>query len=296
MSGGGGAEPLGLRLTILGCGSSGGVPRLGGPDGTGNWGACDPENPKNRRRRCALLVERIGPGGVTRVLIDAGPDIREQLLSAKVATLDAVLITHDHADHIHGIDDLRLVFFNLRKRVPVWTDERTQAVLEQRFGYIFETPEGSLYPPILERFAIRREPSDGAAGDGDLGGAARPWREITIDGAGGPIPVLPFEVEHGAIPALGFRIGRAAYLPDVSAMTPEAWAAVTDLDLWILDALRYTPHPSHANLETALSWIAQARPKQAVLTNMHVDLDYAAVEAETPDGVTPAFDGMALAV
>ena len=275
-----------LRLTILGCGSSGGVPRLGGPDGGGNWGACDPNNPKNQRRRCALLVERLGPEGATRVLIDSGPDVRAQLLDARVATLDAVLFTHDHADHTHGVDDLRLVFFNIRRKLPIWADDRTFEMLQRRFGYVFKTPEGSLYPPILERYAIKRENDD----------PSRPWLPIVVHGAGGPIEARPFSVVHGGIEALGFRIGGAAYLPDVSAMTQEAWAAVEGLEIWILDALRYTPHPSHANLETALGWIEAAQPTRGILTNMHVDIDYATVAAETPAHVEPAFDGMVLEV
>ncbi|MEO1292436.1 MAG: MBL fold metallo-hydrolase [Pseudomonadota bacterium] len=272
--------PDDIRFTILGCGSSGGVPRLGGSDGLGQWGACDPSNPKNRRRRCSVLVERQGPEGVTRVLIDAGPDLREQLLSARIGTLDAVLFTHDHADHTHGIDDLRLVVFNIRRRLPVWMDAATRDILMTRFGYTFETPPGSLYPPILELNLIEKTGID-----------APPVR---IDGAGGPIEAIPFRVEHGSIMALGFRIGGVAYLPDVSAMTEEAWAAVEALDLWILDALRYTPHPTHANVETALGWIDHAGPRRAILTNMHVDLDYETLSAEMPDRVTLAYDGRVL--
>ncbi len=272
-----------LRFTILGCGSSGGVPRLGGPDGAGHWGACDPRNPKNRRRRCALLVERFGPegDGVTRVLIDAGPDLREQLLSARVSTLVGVLITHDHADHTHGLDDLRLVYFHTRERLKIWSDARTGAILEKRFDYAFRTPDGSIYPPILDL----REITEAMIADGG---------PVVVTGAGGPITARPFPVEHGRIRSLGFRIGGLAYLPDVSAMTPAAWAQVRDLDVWVLDALRYEPHSTHANLETALTWIAEARPRRAVLTNMHVDLDYDRLEAETPPEVTPAYDGFAL--
>ncbi|MEL6316746.1 MAG: MBL fold metallo-hydrolase [Pseudomonadota bacterium] len=284
------AGPL-LRATILGCGSSGGVPRLGGADAGGNWGACDPSEPKNRRLRCALLVERVGPEGVTSVLVDAGPDLREQLLAARVARLDAVLLTHDHADHVHGVDDLRQIVFLTRERVPVHMDAPTWAVMAARFGYAFETPDGSLYPPILKRREIS---------EAQIEGAAAP---IVIDGPGGAIAARPFPVEHGpSTRALGFRFESAraggappaalAYLPDVSALTQPARAALGGLDLWILDALRYTPHPTHANLETALAWISEHRPKRAILTNMHYDLDYATVAAETPADVEPAFDGM----
>jgi phosphoribosyl 1,2-cyclic phosphate phosphodiesterase len=259
-----------LRVTILGCGSSGGVPRLGG-----RWGACDPTNPRNRRRRCAILVERIEGDAATRVLVDAGPDMRAQLLDAEVGLLDGVLFTHEHADHVHGIDDLRQIVFNRRERLPVWADPRTAAILRDRFAYVFEQPPGSLYPPILD---LR-----------ELHGA------VTVDGPGGPVTALPFEVPHGpAARALGFRIGPVAYLPDVSDMTDAAWEAVGGVPCWIVDALRYEPHATHAHLAKTLEWIERAAPDRAVITNMHVDLDHDRVAAETPDHVDPAYDGMVL--
>lgn len=254
-------------FTILGCGSSGGVPRLGG-----HWGACDPDNPKNRRQRCSLLVEQTGPDGVTQVLVDTSPDLRNQLLSAGIGRLDGVIFTHDHADHTHGIDDLRMIVYNMRKRLPVWADAATQVTLHQRFGYTFVQPEGSAYPPILEMQ--------------DLDGP------ITVSGAGGEIEFIPFSVHHGRIRANGLRIGDLAYLPDVSDMDTDGFAAVADLDVWILDCLRYEPHPTHIHLEKSLDWIAQARPKRAVLTNLHIDLDYETLLAETPDHVDIAYDGM----
>lgn len=261
-----------LRFTILGCGSSGGVPRIG-PAGP-NWGACDPENSKNRRRRCALLVQRIGEEGRTSVLIDAGPDVREQLIGARCGHLDALVLSHDHADHVHGVDDMRQVVFNRRSRLPAWMDDPTAETMMRRFRYIFETPEGSNYPPILDLYRI----------DGPL----------RIDGAGGTIELHPFPVVHGEIDALGFRIQDVAYVPDISEMTEAAWSACAGLDCWILDALRHTAHVSHANVETALEWIARAAPRRAILTNMHIDLDYQALDAATPDNVTPAFDGLVL--
>jgi phosphoribosyl 1,2-cyclic phosphate phosphodiesterase len=258
-----------LRFTILGCGSSGGVPRLGG-----HWGACDPENPRNRRRRCSLLVERTTPGGTTRILVDTSPDMRQQLLDAGVGHLDGVVWTHAHADHVHGIDDLRMIVFNRRRMLDIWADEPTSAALIARFGYAFETPPGSSYPPILTR-----HPLDGS---------------ISVEGAGGALTVTPIPVGHGDIPALGLRIGDVAYMPDVNTIPPESGWLLEGLDTWILDALRRTPHPSHLSLSEALAWIERMRPRRAILTNMHVDLDYATVDAETPDHITPAFDGMVI--
>jgi len=194
-----------LRFTILGCGSSGGVPRLGG-----DWGACDPSNPKNRRRRCALLVERVTSDGITRVLIDTGPDMREQLLSAGVGVLDGVVLTHAHADHMHGLDDLRQVVFNRGSRLPLWADGATQEALISRFGYAFVAPPNSAYPPILDLHET-----------GD---------RIDVAGAGGVITLLPFEAEHGAIKALGLRIGDLAYLPDAVALPDAAWEKLEGLD------------------------------------------------------------------
>ena len=258
-----------LCFTILGCGSSGGVPRLGGL-----WGDCDPNNPRNTRRRCSMLVERVEGDNRTQVLIDTSPDLRAQLLDAGIGRLDAVVYTHAHADHVHGIDDLRMIVFNMRERLPVWADGATQDALVSRFGYAFVQPEGSPYPPILDMHTIR----------GD----------VTIDGPGGPVTLSPFEVEHGAIDALGFRIGPLAYLPDVSAMRDESWAAIEGTECWILDALRRTPHPTHAHLERSLEWIERSGVPRAILTNMHIDLDYVTVRDETPDHVEPAYDGMTL--
>ncbi|ABL70239.1 MBL fold metallo-hydrolase [Paracoccus denitrificans] len=260
-----------IRATVLGCGSSGGVPRLGN-----RWGECDPANPRNRRRRCSLLVERFGHDGATRLLIDTGPDLVPQLLDADVAELDAVAYTHAHADHIHGIDDLRQIVFNMRRRMPVWADQPTAAALKTRFGYIFETPPGSSYPPICDMQPIRGP--------------------FAIEGAGGSIELAPFEVNHGDMNALGFRIGGVeqslVYLPDVLAIPEEAWSTIMGCDVFICDALRRIPHPSHAHLALTLEWIARSGCARGVITNMHVDLDYDAVMHETPENVVPAHDGM----
>ncbi len=258
-----------LRATILGCGSSGGVPRIGG-----EWGNCDPKDPRNIRRRCSLLIERRTDEGITRVLIDTSPDLRVQLLSVGVGHLDAVVYTHAHADHVHGIDDLRVVVQHRGSRLPVWADADTADTLVARFGYAFVQPAGSSYPPILELNAIEDT--------------------FTVTGAGGPVELAPIRVRHGRIEAFGFRIHDLAYLPDVSEIPDDAWPRLTGLDIWILDALRYRPHPTHAHLAQSLEWIARANPRRAVLTNLHTDLDYATLAAEIPTGVVPAHDGLVL--
>jgi phosphoribosyl 1,2-cyclic phosphate phosphodiesterase len=260
-----------LKVTILGCGSSGGVPRVGG-----QWGNCDPANPKNHRRRCSLLVERIDGEHVTRVLIDTAPDLRAQLLDAGVGVLDGVVYTHAHADHVHGIDDLRMVVFNRRSRLPVWADADTADALISRFGYAFVQPEGSDYPPILDLHTLRGP--------------------FEVPGPAGSLPFRPIRVQHGGIEALGFRIHDVVYLPDVSEIPQGAWEELHDVELWILDALRYRPHPTHAHLARSLEWIERAAPRRAVLTNMHNDLDYEAVAAETPEHVIPAYDGLVLEI
>ena len=258
-----------LRFTILGCGSSGGVPRLGG-----DWGDCDPANPKNRRRRCSLLVQRTGVDGTTTVLIDTSPDMRDQLLEAGIGALDAVVYTHSHADHMHGIDDLRQITYRLRARIPVWADGPTQDALLSRFGYAFVQPKGSPYPPILDLHTINGP--------------------FAVTGAGGPIDLTPFRADHGATEALGFRIGPLAYLPDAVDIPEESWPHLEGLDCWVVDALRRKPHPTHAHLALTLDWIARARPARAVITNMHIDLDHAALCAELPPHIRPAHDGMIL--
>jgi phosphoribosyl 1,2-cyclic phosphate phosphodiesterase len=262
-----------LNVRILGCGSSGGVPRIGGPDGKGEWGACDPTNPKNRRRRCSILVKR----GETAILVDTAPDMREQLIDAGQGRLDAVLITHEHADQLHGLDDLRMVALSMRRLVPVHGSQETMDGVMAKFGYCFATPEGSDYPPILTPHTIKR-----------------PFREFELDGPGGPIPVLAFDQEHGRIVAQGFRFGPIAYSSDVNGLSEEGFAALAGVKVWIVDALRYNPHVSHAHVDLALSWIARVKPERAILTNLHTDLDYATLARELPSGVEPAYDGLTL--
>ena len=258
-------------VVILGCGSSGGVPRVGG-----EWGACNPDNPKNRRRRCSILVEQTGPNGKTIVLVDTSPDLREQLLDAGTTHLDGILITHSHADHTHGIDDVRPLVIKMRRRVDVYMDEPTEAALRARFSYVFETPPGSQYPPLMNPMQLQHGVSVG------------------IDGPGGAVKAVPFVLNHGDMDSLGFRFGDMAYTPDVAAIPEASHEFLQGLDLWIIDALRYTRHPSHFSLEEALDWIKRMKPRRAVLTNLHTDLDYARLKAELPAGVTPAYDGMSL--
>jgi phosphoribosyl 1,2-cyclic phosphate phosphodiesterase len=260
---------LTLRLTILGCGSSGGVPRIGE-----GWGACDPANPKNRRRRCSVLVERLGPAGTTAVLVDTSPDLREQLLDVDVKRLDAVLLSHPHADHTHGIDDLRPLCLVMRRRLDVYMNEETSLIVRRGFSYVFQTPDGSSYPPIANELRLTAD------------------KLCLIDGPGGAIEAMPFDLDHGEISALGFRFGRLAYTPDVKRIPEASLPFLEGLDMWIIDALRHRPHPSHFSLEDALSWIERMRPRRAILTNLHTDLDYETLGASLPAHVTPAYDGM----
>ncbi len=257
------------KLTLLGTGSSGGVPRLGP-----HWGACDPKNPKNRRRRCAALVERISGRARTRVLVDTPPDLREQLIDADVDTIDGVLFTHDHADHTHGIDDLRMLAYNAKHRVDVHFDAATRESLVTRFGYCFETPKGSMYAPILNGHLIS------------------PPAIVRINGGGGPIDALPVVQAHGDALSLGFRFGDIAYSPDISDLSVESQKQLLGLELWIVDALRYVPHPSHFTVEQALEWIEILKPKRAILTHLHIDLDYETLRRQLPAHVEPAYDGM----
>ena len=258
-----------LKAVILGCGSSAGVPRV-----AQGWGACDPANPRNRRRRCSLLIEREGDKGVTTVLIDVGPDLREQLIAADVRHVDGVLMTHPHADHIHGVDDLRPLYLQSGRRVDMYMDEPTALAVKAKFAYVFTTPEGSSYPPIAADLRLA---------------AGRPCR---IDGAGGAIEAIPFDLDHGEITALGFRIGGLAYTPDVSRIPEASRPLLEGLDVWILDALRYRTHPSHFSLDQALAEIEAMRPKRAILTNLHTDLDYETLRKRLPEPIIPAYDGL----
>ena len=260
------------KFKILGCGSSGGVPRVGF-----GWGKCDPKNKKNRRLRCSLLVEKISNSERTTVLIDTGPDVREQLLQAHVSNLDAVIYTHSHADHVHGIDDLRTLAYKKRSRIPLWADKATQERLLQGFSYIFNTPKKSKYPPICELNLIGSD-------------------DVTVQGAGGRINFRPLTVNHGDIDSLGFKIEKSAYIPDVLEIPSSSWKELQNLDVLIIDALRRDPHPSHTHLEKTLLWLRKLQPRRAILTNLHNDLDYTELKKELPKNIEPAFDGLEIII
>lgn len=260
---------MSLCLTILGCGSSGGVPRVGQ-----GWGRCDPADPRNRRLRCSVLVERTGSSGTTSVLIDTSPDLREQLLARRVTRLDAILLTHAHADHLHGIDDVRPLVIEMRRRIPLYMDAPTIQDVRQKFGYVLETPPGSSYPPLFRAHPLT------------------PGAPVTIDGPGGPIEFRPVLFRHGEIDALGFRIGNALYSPDLSAVPSQSESSLSGLDLWIIDALRYAPHPSHITVAEALALIERHDARRAILTNLHTDLDFVTLKASVPAHVDVAFDGL----
>ncbi len=257
-----------MRVTILGCGTSSGVPRIGGPDGTGEWGACDPGDPRNRRRRASVLVEH----GDTTIVVDTGPDFRAQMLDAGVRRLDAVLLTHDHADHAHGIDDLRQFFHLSHAPVSCFASEATWAVLEPRFAYIFA---GTAFYPAT---AI----------------AHRLPGRLTVGG----ITVTSFVQNHGNVDSTGFRFdadGRSvAYSTDVKALPAAAADLLEELDLWVVDALRAAPHPTHSHLAQTLDWIAAYRPTRSILTHMDQSLDYATLAAALPAGVEPGYDGLTI--
>lgn len=257
-----------MKVTILGCGTSSGVPRIGGIDGAGDWGSCDPANPRNRRRRVSILVEH---GGRT-ILIDTGPDLREQLLSARVSHIDAVFLTHDHADHAHGIDDLRQVFHAMGEPVACFASPATWAVLRTRFAYVFQGTK--FYPPTCTA------------------------TDLTGPVSVGTMRITGFQQNHGDIDSTGYRIeaaGRAvAYSTDVKALDARADAGLADLDLWVVDALRRHPHATHSHLAQTLDWIEQYRPKRAILTHMDQSMDYATLTNELPAGVEPGYDGQTI--
>lgn len=262
-----------LEFVVLGSGSSGGVPRADGA-----WGACDPAEPRNRRTRCSFLVRRKAEEGgpETTVLVDTSPDLRLQTVAADVRRIDAVLYTHDHADQAHGIDDVRAFVISSGQRIPMYMDPATRDTLTRRFGYIFESRR--LYPALAEP---RDLPPHGQA-----------W---SVDGPSGQVPVVSFDQDHGGgTRSVGYRFGDLAYSSDVVDLPPEALETLRGVDTWLVDALRWTPHPTHAHVERALEWIAAVQPRRAYLTNLHIDLDYNDLRRRLPSGVEPAYDGLTL--
>lgn len=270
-----------LRITILGCGSSGGVPRVGG-----DWGVCDPSEPKNKRSRCSILVEKWAGNARgddappqserTMLIVDTSPDLREQLLREEVGRIDALLFTHDHADQSHGIDDMRAIAYRMRKRIPTYMDEHTKAFVFNRFQYCFEMPEGRVHPAILELQPLIK------SGD-----------KVEIDGPGGVISTKTLGLSHGPTPSLGFIFdNKAVYTPDVWDIAPDVLSEIERPELWVVDALRYAAHPTHAHVDKTLSWLAKTRTREAVLTNLHIDLDYETLSKETFSNQIVAYDGM----
>ncbi len=259
-----------LTATLLGTGSSGGVPRVGG-----DWGDCDPDEPKNRRLRCSLLVALQSARAVdpTQVLIDTAPDLREQFLTAEVKRLDGVVFSHDHADQTHGIDDLRAIVYRMRKRLPAYLDQETSSSLLSKFRYVFEGEGG--YPPILQAQDL-----------------ISPGHAFRVDGPAGQLEILPLRQIHGSIVSLGFRIGPLAYCNDVSALPHDTMEQLRCVDTFIVDALRHTPHPSHAHLDLALEWAREIGARRTILTNLHVDMDYQTLVRDLPASVEPAYDGL----
>ncbi len=254
-----------MKVTILGCGASGGVPQIGGADGQGDWGQCDPAEPRNRRMRASILVEE----GASRVLVDTSPDLRAQSLQFGIKRLDGVLYTHDHADHTHGIDELRRFHYASRKTIPIWADASTYHSLTTRFAYAFE-PDDPGYRPFAKADVIKGP--------------------FVI----GDVPVTPFSQHHGNITSLGFRFGPIAYSTDFVDLPPESIETLRGVKVWIVDSLKREPHPTHANVATALRLLHEVRPERGVLTHMTGGLDYRTLAAELPDWIEPAYDGMTI--
>lgn len=252
-----------MKVTMLGCGASMGVPSVGL-----GWGACDPADPRNRRRRVSLLIEAHGKT----ILIDMSPDLREQLIEAKVTRLDAIVMTHAHADHLHGIDEVRGINRAMRAQIPVYGDAGTIRQIEQRFGYALQPPprDGFFYAPCL--------------------------KPIPINGpfAAAGLPIVPFAQDHGFSTTLGFRIGAFGYSTDVVELDEAAFDVLAGIDVWIVDCLRYEPHPTHSHLAKTLTWIERVKPKRAILTHLDRPLDYRELAAQLPAGVEPGIDGLSV--
>ena len=252
-----------MKVTILGCGASWGVPAIG-PD----WGRCDPADPRNRRRRGSLLVQSRGQA----LLIDTSPDLRLQLLDAEINHIEAVLLTHAHADHLHGLDDLRMISQLAGHAIPFHAAEPALAEVQRRFGYAFRpvTPGKPVYRPALQP------------------------REIDGPFTAAGMSVVPFEQSHGFSTTLGFRIGPVGYSTDVVDLDDRAFSSLAGVELWVVDCLRREAHPTHSHLAKTLSWIERVAPRRAVLIHMDQSLDYRELAAELPPGVEPGQDGLTI--
>ena len=249
-----------MKVRILGCGTSTGIPRIGN-----DWGECDPGEPRNRRTRSSILIE----SGGERLLVDCGPDLREQLLAAELVEIDRVIVTHDHADHCHGIDDLRQVAQHLGRPVPLHARQDTLRRLQSRFAYAFEGL--TLYPQVIVPIEIEGELRLGSA-------------------------IFRFtDQPHGGITSLGIRAGEGSrslgYAIDFHDLTPDMASLYEGLDVWICDCLRRNPHPTHAHLDAVLGWARELNVGQLLLTHLDKSMDYATLTAELPDWAAPAYDG-----
>ncbi|WP_368416460.1 MBL fold metallo-hydrolase [Falsiroseomonas sp.] len=260
------------KVTLLGCGASGGVPLLGGEDERGQWGACDPSEPRNRRTRSSVVVE---DAAGHRLLIDAGPDLRAQMLACGIGRLDAVVFTHTHADHVMGIDELRIVNRIIGGPLDAFGSYVTLSELKTRFEYAFRPapPQGFFRPALVPRPVAPGE-----------------WATM------GGMPVRVLRQDHLVTETLGFRVGRFAYSTDVVAMTEDTLAALEGLDTWVVGCLQRAPHLVHAGLDQVLGWVARLRPRRTVLTHMSQDMDWAWMCANLPPGIEPGHDGMVLEV
>lgn len=256
-----------MKVVLLGCGGSDGVPRIGGPDGAGDWGDCDPSNPRNRRTRSSLYVADDDGHGI---LIDTAPDLWGQLLDNRISRVDSVIYTHDHADHSHGINELRRLGAILGKRPDIYADPQTLANLRGRFDYAFEQKPGSLYSAIAQAHQVS--------------GLFRLSNGRSV--------VSFFQSHGGSAYTLGVRIGDVAYSTDAVALDEAAFDALDGVRLWFVDCVRYRPHPTHSHFEQTLGWIERVRPEHAVLIHMNHDLDYETLRRECPPGVEPGYDGM----